>query len=139
MYYLIYSSVASEKLDEKSLEEILVTAELRNKQFNITGLLVFFDGTFIQMLEGDEEDVLNTFERIEDDPRHDQVIKLFSGQTDKRHFPDWKMALQVVDKATFSSIEAYEPLSEAERFLNEVNDDHIGLKMLAYFYEMKKG
>lgn len=90
------------------------------------------------MLEGKKEGVLETFERIGDDDRHEQIIKLFFGDTDKRHFPNWKMALQVLDEATFSKIESYESLAEGDRFLQELNDDHVGLKMLRYFYEMKK-
>jgi hypothetical protein len=95
-----------------------------------------FNGTFIQILEGKEDDVLDTFDRIQDDSHHEQIIKLFSGNTDKRHFPNWKMSLQVLDESTFSN--SYESLDDGDRFLKEVNDDHIGIKMLAYFYDMKK-
>ena len=125
-------------MGESALQEIMAKAEEKNKLQNITGLLVYFDGTFIQMLEGKKEDVLETFERIGDDDRHEQIIKLFFGDTDRRHFPNWKMALQVVDEATFSKIDSYESLDEGDRFLQELNDDHVGLKMLRYFYEMKK-
>ena len=125
-------------MNETDLKEILAKAEEKNKKQNITRLLVYFDGTFIRMLEGKQVDVLETFERIEDDDRHEQIIKLFFGDTDKRHFPNWKMALQVLDEATFSRIESYESLAEGDRFLQELNDDHAGLKMLRYFYEMKK-
>ena len=125
-------------MNETDLKEILAKADEKNKKQNITGLLVYFDGTFIQMLEGKKEDVLETFERIGDDDRHEQIIKLFFGDTDKRHFPNWKTALQVLDEATFSKIESYESLAEGNRFLQELNDDHVGLKMLRYFYEMKK-
>lgn len=138
MYYLIYSSKASDEMNESVLKEIMAKAEEKNKAQNITGLLVYFNGTFIQMLEGKEDDVLDTFDRIEDDSRHEQIIKLFSGNTDKRHFPNWKMSLQVVDKATFSKIGSYKSLDNGDRFLQEIDDNHIGLKMLAYFYEMKK-
>jgi hypothetical protein len=48
------------------------------------------------------------------------------------------MAMQIVDDATFSQIENYQPLEEGHRFLSELNDDHIGLKMLAYFNGMQK-
>lgn len=101
-------------------------------------MLILYNDTFIQMLEGEEEDVLNTYERIAKDDRHDSVLKLFEGYTDKRHFPDWKMALEVVDEDYFREIDAYESLSEGDKFLQNVDDDHIGLKMLRFFYEQKK-
>jgi len=138
MYYLIYSSKASDEASELVLRGILAKAEEKNKQYGITGLLIHFNGSFIQMLEGKEEDVLATFERIKNDSRHDQIIKLFNGETDKRHFPNWKMAMEVVDKETFSKIDSYESLADGNQFLEEVNDDHLGLKMLRYFYELRK-
>ncbi len=139
MYYLIYSSKESESTTELELKQIMEQSEKNNKRQNITGLLIYFHGTFIQMLEGTEKDVLETFGRIENDPRHEQIIKLFSGETDKRHFPNWKMALQVVDEETFRKIESYESLSEGDLFLQHMTDDNLGLKMLRYFYEMSKG
>jgi hypothetical protein len=138
MYYLIYSSTASDDMNESVLKEILSEAERCNKLQNITGLLVYFGSSFIQMLEGKEEDVLETFERIKGDPRHERIIQLFSGDADRRHFPNWKMALEVVDKTAFSNIESYESLSEGNQFLQDLDDGHIGLKMLRYFYEMKR-
>ena len=139
MYYLIYSSKESESTTELELKQIMEQSEKNNKRQNITGLLIYFHGTFIQMLEGTEKDVLETFGRIENDPRHELIIKLFSGETDKRHFPNWKMALQVVDEETFKKVESYESLSEGDLFLQHMTDDNMGLKMLRYFYEMSKG
>ena len=139
MYYLIYSSKESECTTELELKQIMEQSEKNNKRQNITGLLIYFHGTFIQMLEGTEKDVFETFGRIENDPRHEQIIKLLSGETDKRHFPNWKMALQVVNEETFKRIESYESLSEGDLFLQHISDDSIGLKMLRYFYEMSKG
>jgi hypothetical protein len=81
-------------------------------------------------LKGEEEDVLEAFERIKGHPRHVQIIKLVSGDVDKRHFLSWKMSLEVLDKATFSNIEVYESLDEGDQFIQRLDDEHIGLKML---------
>lgn len=138
MYFIVYSSKAADHMDEDSLKQILDSSGRNNENNNITGMLIFRNDTFIQMLEGKQADVEATFNRILEDKRHEQVLKLFANNTDKRHFPNWKMAMQVVDDATFSQIENYQPLEEGDRFLSELNDDHIGLKMLSYFYEMQK-
>lgn len=138
MYFVIYSSKAAQNISQEELHKILESSEKNNKVSDITGMLILYNDTFIQMLEGEEEDVLNTYERIAKDDRHDSVLKLFEGYTDKRHFPDWKMALEVVDEDYFREIDAYESLSEGDKFLQNVDDDHIGLKMLRFFYEQKK-
>ena len=138
MYYVIYTSTAKCEISDADLKEIIDSAERNNKRNSITGLLTYYDGLFIQMLEGEQNDVEQTLRRIAEDPRHHQVTMLFSGETSKRHFPDWKMAMQVVDESTFKDIKAYEPLKDGEQFLQEVDDEHIGIQMLRYFFEMKK-
>ena len=138
MFYIIYSSKAAPGIQESDLKDIISTAEKRNNENHITGILIYHDGTFIQMLEGDEDAVNETFDRIQEDARHTTVLKLFSGNEEERHFPKWKMALKVVDESTFKKINAYESLEEGSRFLNQINDGHIGLRMLRFFYEMKK-
>lgn len=135
MYFLIYSSMASPEIEESDLKDIIVSAEKNNNQDEITGMLIFHDGTFFQMLEGSKEKVHAAFEKIQDDPRHSAIIKLFEGETSKRHFPDWKMALKVVHPEEFEQIKAYETIEEGNRFLSEIDDDHIGLNMLRFFYD----
>jgi hypothetical protein len=55
------------------LAKILSASNRNNKPGNITGALVFDDLWFLQVLEGDREDVWHTFERIKDDERHSRV------------------------------------------------------------------
>lgn len=138
MYFIIYSSKVSHSISEDDLHAILEASKRNNERNGITGMLILYKDTFIQILEGNEEDVVATYSRIKKDDRHDTVLKLFEGYTDKRHFPDWKMALEVVDEDHFREIDAYESLEEGDRFLHEVKDDHIGLKMFTFFYDQKK-
>ena len=49
---LVYKSVATERMPKSKLYKILVQARGNNKLAEITGLLVFVDGTFLQVLEG---------------------------------------------------------------------------------------
>lgn len=135
MYFLIYSSMASPEIEESDLKDIIVSAEKNNHGNEITGMLIFHDGRFFQMLEGSKEKVQAVFEKIQADPRHSAIIKLFEGETSKRHFPDWKMALKVVNADEFEKIKAYETIEEGNKFLTEVIDDHLGLQMLRFFYE----
>ena len=138
MYFIIYSSKANHDISEEELHDILEKSKKNNESNGITGMLILYKDTFIQMLEGEEDIVEETFERISNDQRHDTVLTLFSGESDKRHFPDWKMALEVVDEDYFRKIDSYESLDEGDKFLHQIKDDHIGLKMLSFFYDQKK-
>lgn len=137
MYYLIYSSIACPDVDERELKRIITTAQRNNSTLGLTGMLIYHDGMFIQMLEGDEKTVEETFTKISNDPRHYAVSRVFSGNEEKRCFPDFSMALEAVDQNTFQKIEGYRGLVEGQQILKDHKGDHIGIKMLRYFHEVQ--
>jgi hypothetical protein len=63
----------------------------------VTGLLLYREGSFYQVLEGSESDVMATFHDIEGDPRHKEVRVLFDGETESREFADWQMGFLNLD------------------------------------------
>ena len=64
LYQLFYSSISARKMMKSHLYMILRQARLNNELSNVTGLLVFVDGLFLQVLEGEESAVKNIFENI---------------------------------------------------------------------------
>lgn len=92
MYQLNYRSQARKDLQMKDLEAILSSANLTNTAFDISGCLIFHNGYFLQILEGDKEDVLAIYEKIKKDSRHEAVTLLGESVVEKRTFPEWNMA-----------------------------------------------
>ena len=90
---------------------------------------------FIQMLEGEKIAVETTYEKIKKDTRHFDVRTLSNGNSTKRYFPNWCMALEVTHEKTFRQLDAFENLKEASDFLQGIPDDHIRIRLLRYFYE----
>ena len=91
MRQLLYisSSIARQPAD---LSAILTRSRRNNAAAGITGLL-YTDGTrYLQVLEGPEESVGPTFERIRADPRHRGVVVLSDRTVATREFGDWSMA-----------------------------------------------
>ncbi len=74
------------------LEEILEQARRSNAKKNITGALVYVDGVFLQILEGDREAVRELMEKISRDVRHETVTILKHGEIPAAVFSNWKMA-----------------------------------------------
>lgn len=72
--------------------KILGAAEKWNPQMEITGVLSYGGGMFLQWLEGPHHFVQELMERIRKDPRHDCILQLhaMSGLQD-RLYPDWSM------------------------------------------------
>ncbi|MGJ8592935.1 MAG: BLUF domain-containing protein [Aquaticitalea sp.] len=92
MYQLNYHSKAINGLNLKDLENILETAVTTNATKQITGCLIYHDDSFVQILEGRKEDVLEVYENIKSDPRHHTLIILSQNEVKVRFFEDWNMA-----------------------------------------------
>ena len=92
IYQLVYSSVPAKKTMQSHLYMILRHARLKNELRGVTGVLAFVDNVFIQVLEGEKKDVMNTFEKIRKDARHTNIKILLEGEVDNRTFPNWEMA-----------------------------------------------
>jgi Sensors of blue-light using FAD len=74
------------------LEEILEHARRSNAKKGITGALVYVDGVFLQILEGDSGVVQELMAKIFRDVRHETVTVLKQGDIPAAIFRDWKMA-----------------------------------------------
>ncbi len=91
-YQIIYSSQARTPLSMKDLEEILVDARAGNEKRKVTGVLVYVDGVFMQILEGEEAVLRGLMQSIAADARHTDVTVFHQGEVANRTFPDWRMA-----------------------------------------------
>ncbi|KUF12058.1 BLUF domain-containing protein [Pseudoponticoccus marisrubri] len=91
LYRLIYVSAARRLFSQEDLRALLGKARGNNAQNGIGGLLLYHDGSILQVLEGEEDEVRACFSRIRRDPRHGQVMCLFSAPVDQKLFPDWGM------------------------------------------------
>jgi len=90
VYTYVYLSRASDDFDEADIEEIVETSRRNNNRDGVTGMLLYKDGRFLQILEGDEQRVREIAERIEGDSRHDEITVIFSGRMPQL-FSDWSM------------------------------------------------
>lgn len=91
MLQMIYTSVATRKIPPAELKDLLEISRRNNIRDGITGMLLYEDGTFIQVLEGDNEVVTSTYERIAKDPRHAKILLIAKFELDERTFTDWEM------------------------------------------------
>lgn len=92
MLQIIYASAATRTMSAADLRDILKTARARNAAVGVTGVLVYDDGSFLQVLEGPEMAVTALVERIKADPRHDHFRLLSRKDIQAREFGEWSMA-----------------------------------------------
>src|SRR4051812_36074060 len=103
IHQLIYASRSTRPLSEADVASILAAARQNNGKRGITGMLLYDAGSFLQVLEGEQTAVNDTFAKISDDPRHDGVVVLSRGDVPARGFGDWKMGLLELTPAVRAS------------------------------------
>lgn len=91
LYQLTYQSASLTDLNQDVLNVILEESVLNNSKLKITGCLIYYNGFFIQILEGDKNSVLSVYEKILIDQRHHDIELLWENNTDKRYFEKWNM------------------------------------------------
>lgn len=111
MKYIIYLSTASIYFKKETLETMLVNFRINNEANQITGMMLFSEGTFLQVLEGNDQDVGNLIKKIEKDKRHHSLVRLDSQQIQQRIFPDWSMGFSIASADEFNEVKGFAKLS----------------------------
>jgi hypothetical protein len=91
-YHVLYRSQATQVPTEADLQTLLDWSRTYNAQQQITGLLLYSEGHFVQLFEGAEAVVRALYAQIQADPRHTQVVTVSEGPGPQRWFADWHMA-----------------------------------------------
>ena len=99
MLSLIYVSAASQPFNQAELDALLEKSRRNNRRDSITGMLLYRDGDFLQVLEGPEPTVRATYARIGRDRRHGGFILLDESHVEQRAFSDWAMGFRRVTPA----------------------------------------
>lgn len=97
IHRLLYMSSESVPCSRTALCSILDASVRNNALRNVTGLLLYKAGNFLQVLEGAQEAVEGLYQRICGDTRHRQITILLKQDLPKREFPDWSMAFRDLD------------------------------------------
>ena len=114
MIQISYISKATQSMSQDDLEEILRTSRENNTRLGITGILLYGNKTFVQILEGDEKVVSELVEKIKRDSRHTDFQVLKKKTIDRREYADWSMDFKRVSGEDFQSVKGLENLVEMD-------------------------
>lgn len=105
IYQLVYSSVLAptymikhDLTAEQIVNDILEVSLQRNKENDVTGLLLFYRTSFVQLLEGPEKNVKSIFNSILKDKRHSSITLVTESPVEARTFPTWRMGYKTIDQ-----------------------------------------
>jgi hypothetical protein len=102
----ISSSNVNESIN--NIKNIYKKAKENNLKNNISGILIFHKGNFLQVLEGKTENVNTTFNKIKNDTRHNNIIKVININIDERIFEDYNFGFTIVKTSSeFKELNEY--------------------------------
>lgn len=108
LFTLVYSStVSGEEPSKQVLLDILAASRRNNPKNGITGMLLYKDGTFLQVLEGERDKVESLYKHIERDGRHRSLLTLLSENIAERSFGEWSMAFRDVSAPELANKEGF--------------------------------
>ena len=93
-YHFFYLSSARVTSVSDQIDAILAASRRNNVKADVTGMLLFHEGSFIQYLEGPQAGVVATRARIAVDVRHSGMLKLSDGPVAQRVFGEWSMGFR---------------------------------------------
>jgi len=107
MHYVIYMSTAVKPFTDDELKELLIQSRRNNLRDNITGMLLYSRGSFVQVLEGDKEPLEALYVKILADKRHRSIFQLAYKPLEKRNFPHWSMGFKVIESGEYKELDGY--------------------------------
>jgi uncharacterized membrane protein (DUF373 family) len=114
MIQIIYLSSATRTMSQADLEDILRTARENNARLGITGMLLYGNKTFIQILEGEEGVVHELVKTIKRDPRHTNFQIVKEKPIEQHEYADWSMGFKRVSGEDFEAVKGLKHFEEKD-------------------------
>ncbi len=133
VFQTVYISTATKKFNEATdIDGILKVAHVFNKTQNITGMLVYKAGIFLQLLEGPEKEVESLMSKISKDERHSNVKILLKQKDNPRLFGDWTMGYRKLQEVELDEINKFLDWNKMFEVSAVITNENI-LKLLKVF------
>lgn len=93
LWAITYTSAAVRLPTRSELDCLVLKARQRNLRESITGVLLYYDGAFLQCIEGPKAGLDRVYASICADPMHHRISELVHEPIPRREFREWSMAL----------------------------------------------
>ena len=138
VFSMAYLSSATIPFSEQELEELLKRSRASNSKLGITGMLLFKDGNFMQILEGIEDKVRALYDKIARDRRHGSCKVLFEGHSSEPNFPDWAMGFHNLRSLDAIGTPGFSRFLDSALTVRDFGDDLPRAKQLLMLFREKK-
>lgn len=131
--YTSESQIPPEKFNQE-IAKIIKVAQKENMDRDITGVLLYMNNRFLQILEGPQDHIYTLMQNIEADTRHKNVETLIEKHIRQRGFGQWNMEFYELDNDDKFSLEN---LSQIRKGLGQ-NTLASGREILTFYNSLLK-
>lgn len=129
---LVYASAEKTAMTPDKLKEIVKVSRQRNTAVDITGILLYSKGSFLQVLEGKEHRINALYKKILRDPRHENIVKITTFESNAKIFSDWSMGYAEVSEDELNSIEGLNDFFTQGNSFANMNKDQVSTILEAF-------
>jgi hypothetical protein len=104
---LIYVSSATRPLIGDDIRRLLESSVRHNSANDVTGMLLYASGSFLQVLEGEDAAIDEVFARIRADDRHHNLLVIARERIAARDFGAWSMGFRGVNDDDVKALPGY--------------------------------
>lgn len=105
LVHCIYCSVLTAgEFSPGKLSALLDKCRSSNAKCDVTGMLLYQQHSFFQVLEGERNTIETLFEKIASDPRHKRVTKVILEPISERAFGNWSMGYPQITSTELAKI-----------------------------------
>lgn len=97
----------SETQTKEDIFDILNQSRSNNQTLGLTGMLLYSDGIYCQLIEGESENIDFIIDRIFKDNRHSNISIVSDQHVNHRLFEDWEMAFKSLEDGQQPDIEGW--------------------------------
>ena len=107
MHVIVYQSqnLIPEQDFDTQINDLMKVAQSQNEKFGVTGVLFYFEGQFLQVIEGEQKTLNALMANIKRDSRHKNVETLIDEPIAERGFESWSMAFKDYHNRTNFTLE----------------------------------
>ncbi len=95
-YVISYVSTVHPQVSNYDIAKLMDFIKTNNNILNITGILIYSDGNFFQILEGEKFLIKMLFDKIKKDVRHYNIIKMLDKEIKVNSFSEYNSSFTVI-------------------------------------------
>ncbi len=133
MHYKFYISKSTQHFGDLDLLDMLKDFRKNNHLNQVTGMLFYRAGHFLQVIEGEKHIIETLYSKIARDSRHIEIRTLLEGDIGNRMFGHWDMAYKKIEDIEEEVVTDVDQIIDTYKKIDFLEEGII-LKVIKGFY-----